>query len=91
MPRVWDGTYLKAHYIHQAKLAAKHTAELASRGRGKSYYLAAMTTKRLILGAEKDWRKNVETFIAAYRKEYLSGDGIITKIEKSLDFLAENT
>lgn len=91
MPRVWDGTYLKAHYIHQAKMAAKHTAELASRGRGKSYYLASMSTKRLVLGAESNWRKNVETFIAAYRKDYLNDDGIINKIEKGLDFLAEYT
>lgn len=36
-PSIWDGHYLKFHYIDQARSAKKHCAELAARGRGKAH------------------------------------------------------
>lgn len=36
-PRVWEGHYLKFHYLEQARNAGHHAAELASRGKGKAH------------------------------------------------------
>lgn len=36
-PKVWDGHYLKSHYLKQCRDNGSHAAELASRGKGKAH------------------------------------------------------
>lgn len=36
-PRVWEGHYLKFHYLEQARNNGHHAAELSSRGKGKAH------------------------------------------------------
>lgn len=36
-PRVWEGHYLKYHYLEQARNHGHHAAELSSRGKGKAH------------------------------------------------------
>lgn len=90
-PDFWEGHFLKFHYMHQARENAKHGSELASRGVGKSFTMAAVAAKRFELGESKEASKRVETFIASYRKDYLNDDGILNKFESYIDWCAENT
>lgn len=90
-PDFWEGHFLKFHYMHQARENAKHGSELASRGVGKSFTMAALAAKRFLLGESKEASKKVETFIASYRKDYLNDDGILNKFESYIDWCAENT
>lgn len=90
-PDFWEGHFLKFHYMHQARENAKHGSELASRGVGKSFTMAALAAKRFLLGESKEASKRVETFIASYRKDYLNDDGILNKFESYIDWCAENT
>lgn len=36
-PFVWDGHYLKSHYLNRARMSGKHAWELARRGAGKAH------------------------------------------------------
>lgn len=90
-PDVWEGHYLKFHYINQARENAKHGSEMASRGKGKSYTMAAIMAKRFILGERYEAQEGVETFAASYFKEYLTNDGLLNKFESYIDFCHENT
>ena len=90
-PDFWEGHFLKFHYMHQARENAKHGSELASRGVGKSFTMAALAAKRFLMGESREASKRVETFIASYRKDYLNDDGILNKFESYIDWCAENT
>ena len=90
-PDFWEGHFLKFHYMHQARENAKHGSELASRGVGKSFTMAALAAKRFLMGESKEASKRVETFIASYRKDYLNDDGVLNKFESYIDWCAENT
>ena len=90
-PDVWDGHYWKFHYINMARNNGHHGAELARRGAGKSYTLAAMIAKRFLLGENSEVRKEVKCLVTAYQKEYLTKDGILNKFQSYIDFCAQNT
>lgn len=90
-PDVWEGHYLKFHYIAKARENGKHGAEMASRSKGKSYSMAAIAAKRFLLGQSESAHDNVQTFIASYIKEYLNNDGILNKFESYIDFCRDNT
>lgn len=91
-PSVWDGHYLKFHYINQAREHGHHGCELASRGKGKSYSGAALLAKRFILGESYSVNKNVQSVVTAYEKKYLSGANQILDMFKTyIDFAAQNT
>lgn len=91
-PEVWEGIYLRFHYIEQARNAGHHAIELARRGCGKSYGLASMMAHNLILGENEEVRKRVTTILTAYQKEYLADkDGTLSKFEPMINFIAENT
>lgn len=90
-PAIWDGHYFKFHYIDQARNAKKHCSELAARGRGKSYSLAAQLLKRFIFGEDATANRLIRSFVLAYSQEYLDKDGILNKFQSALDFLAEYT
>lgn len=91
-PSVWDGHYLKFHYINQAREHGHHGCELASRGKGKSYSGAALLAKRFILGESYAVNRNVQSVVTASEKKYLSGANQILDMFKTyIDFSAQNT
>ena len=91
-PKVWDGHYYKFHYINIARLNGHHGAELASRGKGKSYSGASLLAKRFILGESYDVCEEVQCVVTAYERKYLSGaNQILDMFKKYIDFCAINT
>lgn len=91
-PEVWEGVYYRYHYMHQAREAGHHGIELARRGCGKSFGLASMMAKNLILGESTEVCKRVTTILTAYQKEYLADkDGTLSKFEPMINFISENT
>lgn len=100
-PEVWEGIYWRFHYKDQARngglyndfLGGQNCAELASRGKGKSYSLASILSHNFVLGvnAETAKRGEVTSVVTAYQKEYLTKDGVLNKFVSMADFCAENT
>lgn len=91
-PEIWEGVYLRTHYINQAREAGNHAIELARRGCGKSFCIASMMAKNLILGESSEMYKRVTTILTAYQKEYLADkDGTLSKFEPMINFISENT
>lgn len=90
-PAIWEGHYLKAHYLEQARDNGKMAVELASRQKGKSFYGAAMLAKRFILGESKEVCKRVVSYITATDKSKLAnGDQTLDKFQYDIDFIAEH-
>lgn len=91
-PDMWEGIYWRFHYLDQARNEGKHAIELARRGCSKSFSLASIMAKNLILGESEKANKRVMTVLTAYQKEYLGGkDGTLSKFEPMIDFVADNT
>ena len=91
-PETWEGIYLRFHYLYKAREAGNHAIELARRGCSKSYTIASMMAKNLILGESNEVRKRVTTILTAYQKEYLADkDGTLSKFEPMINFVSENT
>ena len=91
-PEMWEGIYLRFHYLHKAREAGNHAIELARRGCSKSYTLASMMAKNLILGESNEVKKRVTTILTAYQKEFLADkDGTLSKFEPMINFVSENT
>ena len=83
-PRVWDGVYLRFHYLERARLRGSHAIELARRGCGKSFSLAAIMSHNFVLGKNEVAHKRVMTILTAYQNEYLSGkDGTLLHWNRS--------
>ena len=90
-PFIWEGHYLKAHYLDQARVNGKMAVELASRQKGKSFFGAAMLAKRFILGESKEVSKRVVSYITATDKSKLAnGDQTLDKFQYDIDFIAEH-
>ena len=91
-PEVWEGIYLRFHYLYKARESGSHAIELARRGCSKSYTLASMMAKNLILGESQNVHNRVTTILTAYQKEYLADkDGTLSKFEPMINFVSENT
>lgn len=92
-PSVWEGHYLRYHYLEQARENAHHAAELASRGKGKSSSGAEMLAKRFILGEDEEVSQRVISYITASEKKYLvaNGDQTLDKFEFIINFIAQRT
>jgi hypothetical protein len=91
-PKVWEGHYLKSHYLEQCRNEGKHAVELASRGKGKSYYAAAMLAKRFILGESAEVNVKVQCVATASEKKYIHGaNQILDMFQYYIDFCAINT
>ena len=100
-PEIWEGIYWRFHYMEQARngglynnfIGGQNCAELASRGKGKSYSLASILSHNFILGVNQETAKRgeVNSVVTAYQKEYLTKDGVLNKFVSMADFCAENT
>lgn len=91
-PKFWDGHYYKFHYLNQCRDEGKHAAELASRGKGKSYSAAAMLAKRFILGESSEVKKKVQCVATASERKYIQGaNQLLDMFQYYIDFCANNT
>ena len=91
-PKFWDGNYYKSHYLNQCRTKGHHAAELASRGKGKSYYAASMLAKRFILGESNDVKKKVQCVATASERKYIQGaNQLLDMFQYYIDFCANNT
>ena len=97
-PEVWDGNYLRYHYIEQAqhgglfnREGGLNGAEISARGKTKSLSMASIMSKYFTLGESEEINRAVKVMAMAYSKEYLINDGILNKFQASLDFIATHT
>lgn len=91
-PKVWEGHYYVFHYLNRAREEGKHAAELASRGRGKSYVGASLLAKRFILGESYTVNKKVQCVVTASERKYIQGaNQILDMFQYYIDFCAQYT
>ena len=98
-PEMWEGIYWRFHYMDQARngglyndfLGANHGAELASRGKSKSYSMASILTHNFLLGENSIACEEIVSVATAYQKEYLTKDGVLNKFVSMANFCAEHT
>ena len=98
-PEMWEGIYWRFHYMDQARngglyndfLGANHGAELASRGKSKSYSMASILARNFILGENSIACEEIVSVATAYQKEYLTKDGVLNKFVSMANFCAEHT
>ena len=91
MPEFWEGIWLRFMYIHESRLNAEHSAEIAKRGASKSYSVAAILSKCFVVGDNEETKENVRAMVTAYQKEYLVKDGTLNKFVEMVDFQAQHT
>lgn len=99
LPECWEGIYWRFHCLDQASNGGlynnfeggQHMAELASRGKGKSYSLASILNHIFVVGENKDAHEKVKGIATAYQKEYLTKDGVLNKFVDMANFCATNT
>ena len=99
LPECWEGIYWRFHCIDQASnggiynnfQGGQHMAELASRGKGKSYSLASILNHIFVLGENEEAHEKVKGIVTAYQKEYLTKDGVLNKFVDMANFCASNT
>lgn len=99
LPECWEGIYWRFHYMEQASnggiynnfKGGQHMAELASRGKGKSYSLASILNHIFVLGENEEAHEKVKGIVTAYQKEYLTKDGVLNKFVDMANFCASNT
>ena len=91
-PKVWDGHYYKSHYLNQCRLEGHHAMELASRGKGKSYFAAALLAKRFILGESAEVNKKVQCVATASERKYIQGaNQLLDMFQYYIDHCAKYT
>lgn len=91
-PKVWEGHYYVFHYLNEARNKGKHAAELASRGKGKSYVGASLLAKRFILGESAAVNKKVQCVVTASERKYIQGaNQILDMFQYYIDFCSQNT
>lgn len=91
MPEFWEGVYWRFHCLDQASEAAKHYAELASRGKSKSYSLASILNHIFTVGENEEANQKIKGIVTAYQKEYLTKDGVLNKFVDMANFTAKHT
>lgn len=97
-PEMWEGIYWRFHYMEQARsgglyndfLGGNHGAELASRGKSKSYSMASILTHNFVLGENSTACEEIVSIATAYQKEYLTKDGVLNKFVSMANFCAEH-
>lgn len=98
-PEMWEGIYWRFHYMEQARsgglynnfMGGNHGAELASRGKSKSYSMASVLTRNFVLGENATACQSITSLATAYQREYLTKDGVLNKFVSMANFCAKNT
>lgn len=99
LPECWEGIYWRFHCLDQASNGGlynnfeggQHMAELASRGKGKSYSLASILNHIFVVGENEEAHEKVKGIVTAYQREYLTKDGVLNKFVDMANFCATNT
>ena len=99
LPECWEGIYWRFHCLDQASNGGlynnfeggQHMAELASRGKGKSYSLASILNHIFVVGENEEAHEKVKGIVTAYQKEYLTKDGVLNKFIDMANFCSVNT
>ena len=99
LPECWEGIYWRFHCMDQASngglyndfQGGQHMAELASRGKGKSYSLASILNHIFVVGENEEAHEKVKGIVTAYQKEYLTKDGVLNKFVDMANFCSSNT
>lgn len=89
----FEGIWLRYLYLNDAREEGHHAAELAKRGCSKSYSLASIMSKNLIIGESVETQRRNITVLTAYQKEYLKDDkdGTLSKFVPTLSHLSKYT
>lgn len=89
----FEGIWLRYLYLNDAREEGHHAAELAKRGCSKSYSLASIMSKNLIIGESVETQRRNITILTAYQKEYLRDDkdGTLSKFVPTLSHLSKYT
>ena len=98
-PEMWEGIYWRFHYMDQARnggiynefLGGNHGAELASRGKSKSYSMASILNHNFVLGENSTACREITSIATAYQKEYLIKDGVLNKFISMANFCSQHT
>jgi hypothetical protein len=84
-PAFYDGDYKYFHAIDRARRENKHIIVLKARRKGYSYKAGSMLARNYFL------IRNSKNYVFAEQKEYLIGDGLLSKTWDFLNFIDDNT
>ena len=84
-PRFYDGDWEYFQEIDKARSENKHMIVLKARRKGYSYKAGAMLARNYF------FIKNSKNFVFAAQKEYLIGDGLLSKAWEFLSFIDDHT
>jgi len=84
-PSFYDGDYQYFHEIDKARADNKHMIVLKARRKGYSYKAGSMLARNYF------FVRNSKNFVFAAQKEYLIGDGLLSKAWEFLSFIDDHT
>ena len=84
-PSFYDGDHKYFHEIDKARAENKHMIVLKARRKGYSYKAGSMLARNYF------FVKNSKNFVFAAQKEYLIGDGLLSKAWEFLSFIDDHT
>ena len=84
-PRFYDGDWEYFQEIDKARAENKHMIVLKARRKGYSYKAGSMLARNYF------FVKNSKNFVFAAQKEYLIGDGLLSKAWEFLSFIDDHT
>tara|TARA_R110000744_G_scaffold220801_3_gene339623 strand:- start:989 stop:2953 length:1965 start_codon:yes stop_codon:yes gene_type:complete len=84
-PRFYDGDYDYFHEIDKARSSNNHMIVLKARRKGYSYKAGSMLARNYF------FVKNSKNFVFASSKEFLIGDGLLSKSWEFLSFIDDHT
>ena len=96
-PEPWEGVLWRYIGWELARSLGQHFGEISSRGKSKSYTLAAELNRIFVIGDKYEDtlnhldKENARAVVMAYQKEFLIKDGTLNKFEDMFDFTAQNT
>ena len=84
-PRFYDGDWEYFQEIDKARMDNKHMIVLKARRKGYSYKAGSMLARNYF------FVRNSKNFVFAAQKEYLIGDGLLSKAWEFLSFIDDHT
>ena len=84
-PAFYDGDYKYYHAVDTCRKENKHMSVLKARRKGFSYKAGSMLARNYF------FLRNSKNFVFAEQKEYLTGDGLLSKTWDFISFIDDNT